>query len=456
MMARTQALGRVSTSILVASVLATAVLATGCSQAGLRKQYDAMRPAMTRGDWKTASAQLEKAKDKVYGEKDRVMYWLNIGAILHYAKDAQPSSDHLVKAEQAMEELWTTSVTAEASKVLVGETIQSYPGEDFEKVLLYYYTAMNNVWMGKMGDAVTEARRADELLKKMAIHFEKEGNGGTDYKQDAFMLWLVGLFYEMEGSFNDAYLAYKASYAAYKSDYAGLFGQPPPTYLAEDLVRSAMLTGFSDDAAKWRTETGATGDTAKNLAEMGEVIVFHGNGESPFKRELRFDNQMADGYVMSIAVPEFVPIPPQVAWAEVNGPGAVSRSETAEPITTIVLHNFKKRLPAIQARAIARAATKYLATKGAQAAAGGQNSGAGLLVGLAANIAAYATEAADLRSWQLLPAEIRIARVWLPVGKHTLNITYHRGNGSLAGQEQPIEVDVVPGKRTLISVRSVL
>ncbi|MBI2372959.1 MAG: hypothetical protein HYV07_03060 [Deltaproteobacteria bacterium] len=429
---------------------------TACSQANLRRHYDTMRPAMSRGDWATASAQMERSKDKVYGEKDRVMYWLNLGAVLHYARNAEGSSAQLVNAEKAMEELWTTSVTAEASKVLVGETIQSYPGEDFEKVLLYFYTAMNNVWLGKMQDAVVEARRADELLKKMAVYYDKEGNGGTDYRQDAFMLWMVGLFYEMEGSFNDAFLAYKAAYQAYKSDYAGIFGQPPPTFLGEDVVRAAALTGFSDEVAKWKTETGAAGDTLNNISEMGEVVVFHGNGESPFKRELRFDNTMPDGYVMTVAVPEFVAVPPQVAWAEVNAPGGVARSETAEPITTIVLHNFKKRLPAIQARAIARAATKYIATKGAQAAAGGKDSAVGLLVGLAANVAAYAMEAADLRSWQLLPAEIRIARLWLPPGKHTLNISYHRGDGSLIGQEQPVEVDVQAGKRTLLSVRSVL
>src|SRR5262249_20197257 len=162
-------------------------------------QYREMRSNMINGDWKTAGSQLESSKEKVYGEVDRVMYWLNMGTVQHYANNFTVSQENLVKAESTMQELWTKSISAEASKVIVSESIQSYPGEDFEKVLIYLYTSLNNVKLNKIQDALVEARRADELLKKMQIHFEKEGEVGTIYKQDAFMLWLVGLFYEMQG-----------------------------------------------------------------------------------------------------------------------------------------------------------------------------------------------------------------------------------------------------------------
>lgn len=449
------------------SVLATLSLALivggGCKHADFRAQYNEMRPSMLAGDWQTAGAQLEKAKEKVYGESDRVMYWLNMGTVLHYAGDPIGSQDNLVKAESAMQDLWTKSISAEASKFIINESMQSYPGEDFEKVLVYFYTALNNVEQKKIQDAIVEARRADELLKKMQIHLEKEGEVGTLYKQDAFMLWLVGLFYELEGrsGVNDAFLAYKAAYKAYREEYAGKFGAPVPKYLGEDLVRTAKLLGFGQDAAHFAQETGATGETIQKLSSgQSEVILILASGEAPFKQQFEIDAPMPDHYLMRIALPKFVPVPTQVSFAEARSDGVAVRTEVAEPITTIVLKNFEHRQPAIQARAIARAIVKYAATKGAEAAAsGGKDASgsrklAGALVGLAGNIAGALSESADTRSWTTLPANIGVQRFWLPPGRHKLEIRYHDASGQPIGREQTVQVDLKPGERRIISVRS--
>lgn len=427
-----------------------------CSQAGLVKHYSDMRPAMIRGDWNTAAAMMEKGKEDPYGEGDRVMYWLNLGTILHYAQKPEDSNGNLIKAEAAMQELWTTSVGAEAGSMLTNDTVKDYAGEDFEKVLVYLYTSLNNVKQGKGQDAIVEARRADEFLKKMLVQYNKEGETGTIYKQDAFILWMIGLYYEMEGSVNDAFLTYKAALEAYNTDYAGTFGMPAPRFLGEDLVRTATILGFNDDVAKYKAELGATGETVQKLTEMGELIVVHGNGESPSKRELIFDGQMPDGYVMAIAVPEFVANVPRVAYATVSTNGMSANTELAEPITSIVLKNFEMRLPGIKTKAIARAVIKYVATKAAQAAAGGSDSALGSIVGLAGNIAAAATEAADLRSWTTLPAQFNIGRLWLPAGTHTLDVTYHDASGAQVGQGEQVTVEIVSGKRSVISVRSIL
>jgi len=409
---------------------------------------------MQRGDWNTAAAQLDKAKEDPYGEGDRVMYWLNMGTILHYAQKADDSNANLIKAEAAMQELWTTSVSGQVGSMLSNDTVVDYGGEDFEKVLVYVYTALNNLKLGKPADALVEARRADEFLKKMLVHYEKEGESGTVYKQDAFILWLIGMLYEMEGNNQDAYILYKAAYVAYQTDYAGNFGMPPPKFIGEDLVRTGEPLGFAEDVAKFKAETGATGESLEKLKENGEVIVIHGNGESPSKRELIFDGQMPDGYVMAIAVPEFVANVPKVAYATVSSDGVSANTELAEPITSIVLKNFELRLPGIKTKAIARAVIKYVATKAAQAIAGGSDSALGSIVGLAGNIAAAATEAADLRSWTVLPAQFNVGRIFLPAGPHTVTVSYHDAGGAPVGPQETFQVDVVAGKRSVLSVRS--
>jgi hypothetical protein len=361
----------------------------------------------------------------------------------------------LVKAEAAMQELWTTSISSEASKFVVSETVQAYEGEDFEKVLVYLYTAMNNINLGKTQDAVVEARRADELLKKMLVHYEKEGEVGTLYKQDAFMLWLVGLFYEMTGAPNDAFLAYKASMKSYKEDYA-TYGSSVPRFLGEDLVRTAKMVGFNDEVKQFSGETGASGETFEKLKQgMAEVIVIYGAGEAPSKEEFFIDGAMPDGYVMRIALPKFVAVPYSGTCAKVRANGQEVETEVAEPISQMVLKNFEHRLPAIQLRAIARATVKYVATKTAEAAVGGGDGGsagrqlAGALVGLAGNVASAASEAADLRSWTTLPASVNVARMWLPAGQHTIDVDYCNINRS-----EKRTVDLKAGQRQIISVRN--
>lgn len=445
-----------------ASALALSVgLVSACSNTNIQQHYEEMRPAMIRGDWKTAVAQLEEAKkDGIYSEQDRVMYWLNYGTVLHYAGEYDKSQDVLVKAEKAMQDLWTKSVSAEASKFVVNETLQSYPGEDFEKILLYLYTSLNNVKKNDLQKALVEARRADEFLKKMRVHYEKEDGVGTLYKEDAFILWLVGLYYEIEGSTAEAALAYKAAYDAYEKEYRGKFGTGAPSFLAEDVARTAQLSGNGALADEYRSKSSLGGKTADKASQgMAELVLIHASGEAPRKVEYTIKHRMPDGYFARIALPKFQAVPHRIAYAELEAASAESRTEVMEPVTTIALKNFKKQQPGLTARAIARAVVKYGATKGTQKAVEGSGNDknrklAGAAVGLLGNIASAASEAADLRSWTCLPSDIGVTRMWVPPGKHTVTVTFHGRGGGQIGRTVERTVDLKNGEHRIISLRT--
>jgi hypothetical protein len=443
---------------LVSAAVVVAGGAAGCrSHAGFRQQYVQIRPMMVDGEWAKAAEVIQGSKDTVYKEADRVMFWLNLGTAQHFAGQYEASQANFVKAEEAMQDLWTKSISQEASKFLVNETIQDYPGEDFEKILVYYFTALNAVKRDKLSDALVEARRADEFLKKIQVEYEKEEQKvGTLYKQDAFMLWLVGLFYEIEGSYSDAYLAYKTAYAAYKDEYAGKFAAPSPSFLKEDLLRTAQLSGRTDAVAELE---GVSGSSLKAAAEgMAELVLLHGNGEAPYKQETFIDGLMPDGKIIRIAIPKFVPNAHQIRYAELEAAGQTARTELMEPVARIALDNYTHRLPAITARAIARAIIKYAATKGAEKAVKGSgNDGKraliGALVGIAGNVASAVSEAADLRAWTTLPAEIGVTRLWVPAGAQTVQVRYFAAGGQV-GRTDQLEVTLNPGERKIISVRT--
>ena len=431
------------------------------SHSGFQEQYrQSIKPAIERGQWSAAATSIEEARGDLYKEEDRVVFWLDHGTALHYAGQYEESSAAFFKAEETMQDLWTKSISEEVGKFVVSETIQTYSGEDYERILTYLYTALNAAYRGKLSDAVVEARRADQFLQKMRVEYEKKEGLGTIYTQDAFILWLIGLFLEMEGSFGDAYLAYSDAYRAYEKVYSDMFGASTPPYLVEDLYRSASLAGRDDEADKW-AEPDAGQGTVENYREgRAELIIVHGNGEAPFKKELSFTAVIPDGIAVRVAVPELVPRPTRVAASLLSVGDQTIRSVLAEPVAKIATRNFKKRLPGIKARAVARAAVKYAATKVASEAVKGDRKDrgrnlAGFLVGVVGGIASAAAEGADLRAWSLLPSEFRVARAWVYPGKHPVSVELVDSAGRSMGVALSTTVTLKARERRILSLRSI-
>jgi hypothetical protein len=108
----------------------------------------------------------------------------------------------------------------------------------------------------------------------------------------------------------------------------------------------------------------------------------------------------------------------------------------------------------IVAKTIARATGKYLVVEAAREAAKKEDETAGFLVGLFGNAAAAASERADTRSWHLLPGTIRIARMTLPVGVHSIELDL-----DALQRREPLRLDlgdvnVSPGSVTILPIRS--
>jgi hypothetical protein len=132
------------------------------------------------------------------------------------------------------------------------------------------------------------------------------------------------------------------------------------------------------------------------------------------------------------------------------------RSELAHNVTALAEKTLADRLPAITAKALARAATKFAlaeaATIGAQQAAGGDlGPWVGLVVGLLTKGFAVASEEADKRSWRTLPDEIHVARTWVPAGQYQLSIR-PSAQGRAAGNNGQT-LNLVPGQTTFIIQR---
>ena len=148
-------------------------------------------------------------------------------------------------------------------------------------MLINVVKALNYLYLGDEPGALVEARKINEKLALYNTRYEKRKNV---YNQDAFAHWLMGLLYELEGSFDDARIAYVKAIQVYKEDYAKAYGMKMPGYLPEDAVRASLLSRAGDEAARLRKEYGESlGETADLLKEQGEVVLLVMNGEGPNK-----------------------------------------------------------------------------------------------------------------------------------------------------------------------------
>ena len=130
-----------------------------------------------------------------------------------------------------------------------------------------------------------------------------------------------------------------------------------------------------------------------------------------------------------MALPRLIPQKTQVPVDRVslipddNSTRVTLNTELVHNVTALADKALSERMAVITTKALARAATKFAlaeaTTRGAQQAAG-KDAGpwVGLLVGLLTKGLAVASEEADKRSWQTLPDEIHLARVWVPPGRY--------------------------------------
>jgi hypothetical protein len=230
-----------------------------------------------------------------------------------------------------------------------------------------------------------------------------------------------------------------------------LFGIPPAVPYFRGILREATLHDYDDALRMYQLTSALKVDNSLLASDLqraqfgqhsqpghGVVYVIGLVGRGPYKIESsqpvtqavllqadRIVSVLGDYSVPPTLAPVKVPqleCPNRqfdLIGIQVNGQPAT----TTLPITDIqqlAEETFEAKLPSILARTVARRVVK----KGAIYAAKSQMR-AGDLTSVALDVAGVAweaTEAADTRCWGLLPREIQIARLELPIGEHQLGL----------------------------------
>ncbi|WP_420581619.1 COG3014 family protein [Reichenbachiella sp.] len=402
--------------------------------------------AFESGDMVAAEKTLE-ANPKAADSKEKFLYFLNRGTIAAMLNKPEESNIYFEKAFIYGED-YRTNYFNEAGAYVINPTIIEYKGEDHEHLLLLYYKALNYIKLGDRESALVECRRLNNRLLKLNDKYRSD----SKYKRDAFIHNLMGLIYDADRDYNNAFIAYRNAYNIYKEDYTRMFGVSPPTQLKKDLLRTAYLMGFQTELTQYEQEFQMRYEP--ETEEGGDLVFLWNNGLGPVKDEfsinftvvhgetgmITFVNEergynfsfpieqndddedgadLSDLEFYRVAIPKYNERLPLFNQASLTVNDNSYSLEAAEDINKIAFYSLEQRMGLELSKSLLRLALKKLAEKKLRE----ESEGWGAVLGA---VNAY-TEKADTRNWQTIPHTIYYTRARLPVGVSTATLNVNSG-----------------------------
>lgn len=421
------------------------LLLSGCAG----NYHDAMSPvhrAVQSGQYEEADRLLNREPEIADGNA-RLLYLLDKGMIAHLEGRYADSNRHFEQAARQFDALDYVSATGTAAEWTISELGQPYRGEDFERVIVHYYMALNYLMLEEWDEALVECRRVNTLLRELNGRYEQK----NVYTTDAFMLYLSGLIYEAMGATNDALVDYRNAYETYTTDYAALYGTPLPAGLRENIVRTALALGFDDIAEQYAGPLSlAAVPTQQEFQESARLVIVWDNGLIPYKAQhiyrdvIDLDDDNDDGCYLKFAFPVFVSRPSRFTHATVSIGGQRRQVELVEDLARIAIKNLEDRRLRTLAKAIARNVLKCAAEHQLRR----EHEALGWLFALLTEV----TEQADTRSWLLLPGTIHMTEMLVPPGTADVTVAFSSPYGP--GMAQVKTVTLEAGQTTFLIHRT--
>lgn len=384
--------------------------------------------------------------DKQYAKTTtKFLYYVNAGLILSMKGQYEESNKYFERAFLFGED-YKVNYLAEAASYFTNPTVTVYRGEDHEHLMPLYYKAINFLKMSRYEEALIECRRLNIRLQQLSDKYKSPER----FQRDAFIHNLMGIIYQANEDWNNAFIAYRNAYEIYEEDYARMFDVHAPDQLKQDLLVSAWRTGFQEDFEFYK-EKFQWVDFKINPAD-GELVFFWHNGLGPVKDEWsinfaldrRGDNDvvfmndnmgmqfpfqvnseeksdLGDLELIRVAFPRYVERPAYFTSASLELADTVYPLQLAEDINRIAFKSLQERMALEFSKSLLRAALK----KAAEHSARKEDDGFGTVIGLINAM----TEKADTRNWQTLPHSISYARVLLQEGSNDVQFLLRTPEG---------------------------
>lgn len=444
-----------------------------CSCATYNKRMATYYHQLETGNYNQAMRTLDKTKF-IQRDRNKLLYFFEKGKLYHLKQEFDSSNNYFNKADDFIEtEKKSLGDIAKAN--LINPMMTTYLGEDMERFMMHYYKGLNYLYANQTSSAVVEARRI--TLANDALS-DKRNNKTNRYSKDAFTLNLQGMLYEAAGDMNNAFIAYRNAANVYLQAGANYYGVKLPKQLKQDVLRTANLMGFTAEQQQFEKLFNTTLQT--DTASGGYLILFVEKGLAPVKREKSFyishNNNGINGFFFTdeygnqanlpfdytyynninrndsrlqsfrsfrVAIPFYEIRYFNNNTVKVTANNQSYTSELVQDMNTLSTMILRERMLKELADALARQIVKKLAEVAVQKTTqeiAKNNSkekdedkkkekakNTGEIAGLLVNVLNAATEKADTRNWQSLPAYIQYVRIPLQKGANEITITGIKG-----------------------------
>lgn len=393
-----------------------------------------------RGNLNTALENLQSNASEANGRRE-FLFHVNNGLVLSMMGRYEESNEYFEKAFLFGED-YRKNYLYEAASYLTNPTITTYKGEDHEHLMVLYYKALNFLKLGKTDEALVECRRLNIRLQQLSDRYDSE----TKFQRDAFVHTLMGIIYDVDKDYNNAFIAYRNAFEIYEDDYDRLFRVRAPDQLKKDLLRTAFLSGMTEQLEKYKQEFGMN-EYEYHAPEGGELVFFWHNGLSPVKAEWgitfmvsRRDNWIyfsnaelgltfpfrIDNYnekdrsglnsleFFRVVFPRYIERPTYYNNASLSMGEQTISLQLLEDVNKIAFKSLQQRMNLELSKALIRVALK----KASEYQVKKEDKTLGSVLGMINAM----TEKADTRNWQTLPYAIYYARVPLAQGKNTISL----------------------------------
>ncbi len=434
--------------------LALAVLiASGCMTTR-NEAFLEIDEAARQGRYGDAADQLAgEGRSSFYSDKDKVVYYLDVGMLQHHAGNYNESIRNLNEAERLMEEYFTRSISQAAGSLLLNDSVMDYAGEDYEDIYLNVFKALGFLAIDDFDGAFVEIRRINNKLnlledkyQGLAEQYNRSDDaaiaiapGESRFYNSALARYLSLLMYRADGDYDSARIDYQEMQEAFARQQ-NIYDFPLPIDESvlerpDDAYLNVIAFAGRSPVKRASTLYVITGDDQVTIITDDE----NASGQLiPESYTSFYFPGIEGGYRFKFQLPHMELQGTEVTRIRVVVDGT-PKGDLAmmEDMQQVALDTFQVRYPIVFLKTVTRTIVKgVLAEKGKQqmedaAANSGSALGlaAGLLGSIATDIAVDASEQADLRLSRFFPAFAYTGEWDIAPGDHRIEIEYFGRSG---------------------------
>lgn len=428
-------------------LLITGILLTACSSVVTNTEfYNPILTNLSNGDYGVAAEQIKTAElNGEYAEKDRVLLHLDKGMIFHYQGEYEKSNEEFDKAEWAIEELFTKSISKGAASFLLNDNALDYSGEVYEDLYINIFKALNYLHLDNFDAAYVEIKRVNDKLNLLDTKYEdylaslKSSESkhaeidakDLDYYNNVLANYLSALIFKAEGEYDNSRISLEKLFEAWNT-YPNVYDYEKPEFLSDSTLAATnkvlniiAFTGRSP----YKEAVGARITTFDDFVTVSDPTNYWTDA-IPFPG-------VEYGWNFKFEFPELFEEGTEVYDIEVYIDSIYyGNLELLENMANVARKTFETEKSIVFFKTITRAVLKGIGASslGRELTDNKDDLLSNIIVAIT-NAAVDATEHADLRSWRTMPSYCFATQIALSKGSYRIELRFIGADGSVIKTE---------------------